>query len=59
MVRVRVLRSRVLVVLGATLFVAGGSAGPRDADATFAAFPGPGQVSYGEPIAYKAEFETT
>ncbi len=26
--------------------------------ATFAAFPGPGQVSYGELIAYKAEFET-
>jgi hypothetical protein len=47
-----------LVVVGAILFVAGGSAGPRDADATFAAFPGPGLVSYGELIAYKAEFTT-
>ena len=47
-----------LVVVGAILFVAGGSAGPRAATATFAAFPGPGLVTYDELIAYKGEFTT-
>ncbi len=36
-----------------------GSAGPRAADATFDAFPGPGQVTYGQQIAYKATFKNT
>ena len=46
------------VVVGAIVFASSGSAGPRNADATFEAFPGPGTVSYGELIAYKAEFTT-
>jgi hypothetical protein len=47
-----------LVLVGAVVLVSGGGAGPRLAAATFEAFPGPGQVTYDELIAYKAEFTT-
>lgn len=46
----------LVVLVGAVVIVSGGSAGPREASATFAAFPGPGQVTYGELIAYRATF---
>jgi hypothetical protein len=49
----------VVAVATAVTIVAGGSAGPRAAIATFAAFPGPGQVTYDELIAYRATFENT
>ena len=46
-------------VVGAAILASGGSAGPRVADVTFDAFPGPGQVTYGQQIAYKATFQNT
>lgn len=49
----------VVALATAVTIVAGGSAGPRAGTATFAAFPGPGQVTYDELIAYRATFQTT
>ena len=46
-----------MVILGAAILATAGSAGPRLADVTFVAFPGPGQVTYGQQIAYKATFK--
>ena len=46
-----------LTAASAVVFVAGGSAGPRQADVTFVAFPGPAEVTYGQQIAYKATFK--
>jgi hypothetical protein len=46
-----------LAAASAVIFVAGGSAGPRQADVTFVAFPGPAEVTYGQQIAYKATFK--
>ena len=54
----RIAMGAVAVATAATI-VAGGSAGPRAGIATFAAFPGPGQVTYDELIAYRATFENT
>lgn len=52
--------SACLVAAGAVaVLVPGGSAGNRTADVTFEAFPGPGQVTYGENIAYQATFTNT
>jgi hypothetical protein len=48
-----------LAVASAAIFVAGGSAGSRAAEVTFDAFPGPGQVTYGQQIAYRATFKNT
>lgn len=48
------------LVIAAMAVVGGGSAKPRTPDsvkADFRAFPGPGRVSYGEQIAYKATLE--
>ena len=45
-----------LAVIGAAIAVAGGSAGNRDREGTLVAVPGPGAVTYGENIAYKATF---
>jgi hypothetical protein len=45
-----------LVAVSAIVFAAGGSAAQRAAQVTFEAFPGPGRVSYGEQIAYRASF---
>src|SRR5215211_5154170 len=50
----------VVAVATAVTIVAGGSAGPRAGlPATFAAFPGPGQVTYDELIAYRATLDNT
>lgn len=46
-------------IAGAAILASGGSAGPRAANVSFDAFPGPGQVTYGEQIAYKATFQNT
>ena len=55
-------RSRILlamlVVVGAVVFATGGSATQRLADATFRVFPGPGRVTAGQLIAYRATFKT-
>jgi len=48
-----------LAIVGATVAVAGGSAGNRTADVTFAAFPGPASVTYAENIAYSVSVENT
>jgi len=48
-----------LAIVGATVAVAGGSAGNRTADVTFAAFPGPASVTYAENIAYSVSIENT
>ncbi|MCZ7587952.1 MAG: hypothetical protein M5U27_03640 [Gaiella sp.] len=48
-----------MAVVGAFVLVTGGNAGPRAADVGFEAFPGPGQVTYGQQIAYRATFENT
>lgn len=48
------------LTIAALAVVGGGSAGPRtptSVKADFAAFPGPGRVSWGEQIAYKATLE--
>jgi hypothetical protein len=47
-----------LVVVCAIVFASAGGAGPRTAEATFEAFPGPVEVTYGELIAYKGTFTT-
>ena len=53
-------RGRLLVaclaVAGSAVAVAGGSAGNRVRAPTLEAVPGPGAVTYGENIAYKATF---
>jgi hypothetical protein len=41
------------------ILVPGGGAANRDGEATFAALPGPGSVTYGKNIAYSATFENT
>jgi hypothetical protein len=46
-----------IAAVAAAVVAAGGSAGPRQAQVTFEAFPGPGEVSYGEKIAYKTTFK--
>ena len=46
-----------VLVVAATVAVAGGSAANRDGDPHFDAIPGPGRVTYGENIAYRATFE--
>ena len=46
-----------IAAASAVIFVGGGSAGPRLADVTFVAFPGPAEVTYGQQIAYKATFQ--
>jgi hypothetical protein len=51
------LAAACVAVVGAAILVSGGSAGPRIADYSFDAFPGPGQVTYGQQIAYKATFQ--
>ena len=48
-----------LAATAAAVAVGGGSAGNRVAEATFAAFPGPGRVTYAENIAYRATFTNT
>jgi hypothetical protein len=48
-----------LAILGAAIAVAGGTAGNRTADVTFAAFPGPASVTYAENIAYSVSIENT
>ena len=54
-------RGRLVVacvaVIGAAIAVAGGSAGNRNGIGTLEAVPGPGAVTYGENIAYKATFK--
>ena len=45
-----------LAVLAAAIAVAGGSAGNRNGVGTLVALPGPGTVTYGENISYKATF---
>ena len=54
-------RGRLVVacvaVIGAAIAVAGGSAGNRNGIGTLDAVPGPGAVTYGENIAYKATFK--
>ena len=45
-----------LAVIGAAIAVAGGSAGNRNGTGTLVPVPGPGSVTYGENIAYKATF---
>jgi hypothetical protein len=45
-----------LAVIGAAIAVAGGSAGNRGGTGTLVPQPGPGAVTYGENIAYKATF---
>jgi hypothetical protein len=44
-------------LVAAMIGVSGGSAGPRVAEVTFKAFPGPAKVSYDEQIAYRATFK--
>ena len=46
------------VVLGAAVLISVGGATQRLADATFRTFPGPGKVTEGELIAYRATFKT-
>ena len=46
-----------LAVIGAAIAVAGGSAGNRNGVGTLEALPGPGTVTYGENISYKATFK--
>ena len=53
------LAAACVAVVGAAILATGGSAGPRAAEVTFDAFPGPGQVTYGQQIAYKATFKNT
>lgn len=48
-----------VVVVGATLFASGGSAGNRTADVTFEAFPGPASVTYEENLAYTTTIKNT
>ena len=45
------------LLVAATVAVAGGSAANRDGLATFDVVPGPGRVTYGQNIAYRATFE--
>jgi hypothetical protein len=45
-----------LAVIGAAIAVASGGAGNRDGTGTLVPQPGPGAVTYGENIAYKATF---
>ena len=45
-----------LAVIGAAIAVAGGGAGNRNGSGTLVPQPGPGAVTYGENIAYKATF---
>ncbi len=45
-----------LAVIGAAIAAAGGSAGNREGTGTLVPQPGPGAVTYGENIAYKATF---
>lgn len=57
MIRTRMrLLAACLVVLGAAVAVAGGSAGNREGTADLHAVPGPGAVSYGQAIAYTSTF---
>ena len=55
---VRLLAAGVVAIL-ATTVVAVGTAANRDAEFSFDAFPGPGRVTYGENIAYRATFTNT
>lgn len=48
----------LLVVVGAVVFATAGGASQRLADATFKVFPGPGKVTEGQLIAYRATFKT-
>ena len=48
-----------VLVVTATVAVAGGNAANRDGVGTFDAVPGPGRVTYGENIAYRATFTNT
>lgn len=45
-----------LAVIGSAIAIAGGSAANRDGVATLEAVPGPGSVTYGQKISYKATF---
>lgn len=49
----------VVAASALAVLVPGGSAGPRAISFTFEAVPGPGQVTYGENIAYKAQISNT
>jgi len=56
----RALLACLVVATAAVVLVATGSAKPRDPAgvvATFDAFPGPGEVTYGEDIAYRATLD--
>ena len=46
----------VCVAVAAAIVVSGGNAGNREAEWSFDAVPGPGRVTYGENIAYRAAF---
>ena len=55
----RVLLACVVAASALAVLVPAGSAGPRKVSFTFEAVPGPGQVTYGENIAYKAQISNT
>ena len=52
----RVLACAALLAAVAAVVAGGGSAGNRSGDPTFETFPGPGRVTFGENIAYRATF---
>jgi hypothetical protein len=49
----------VVAASALAVLVPGGSAGPRAVKFTFEVVPGPGQVTYGENIAYRAKISNT
>ena len=55
----RVVLACVVAASTLVVLVPGGSAGPREVGFTFEAVPGPGEVTYGENIAYRAEISNT
>ena len=55
----RVVLACVVIASALAVLVPAGSAGPRMVHFVFEAVPGPGQVTYGESIAYKAQISNT
>ena len=55
----RVVLACVVTASALAVLVPAGSAGPRMVQFVFEAVPGPGQVTYGESIAYKAQISNT
>jgi hypothetical protein len=55
----RVILACVVAASALAVLVPAGSAGPRAIGFTFEAVPGPGQVTYGENIAYRAQISNT